>query len=128
MGAEIHVAHGGAGAHVAGVPGARHHRPHLRHPRRLLHLEGGREPAVDDGIGYRPGAALAHRLDAVVPEARRAGMGGGVREHETGEPLRRVQRQPLAHHPAERQAAEIGGGDIEAIHQSQHVAAEIPME
>ena len=87
--------------------------------------EPRREPALEHRRGDRLHAARADGRGALGPKLRRSEQRGGRAQHEPIDALGRLAREPHAHHPAQRDAAQRHALELEAVEQREQVPAEV---
>ena len=95
------------------------------HRFRVALLEAGREPARHDGVDDRLGPGVEHGCGALAPEVGRRQMGRGAHQDEARGAPRMEDAEGLGDHAAERQADDMGLGDVEGLEQAGEVVREV---
>ena len=88
---------------------------------------GRGEPALHDGVADRLQPVPLDRRDAGVPALGVADPGGGVAEHEGGEPPGVPHGEALRDHPADREADEAEALDAEMVDEGEEVV-DVPVD
>ena len=126
--AEIRITHRRAVAGVADRRGGGEHIGDALHLPRFGRGKARGKPAGDGGIAQLAHgllAALQHAVDPAVPHLIIGDLRCGIAQHQAGQALGGVKRQPLADQTAHGQAAEGETLDIQGIDQGQHIATQL---
>ena len=122
-GAQVEVGDRLAAARVALGRRGGDHRAVARDELGMRLRERRREPASDDGVGDHGRACPpCGRARRARPSSTRRQERGRADQDQLLDPLRRVDREPLADHAADRQPAVGGALELEPVHQREHVA------
>ena len=121
----IQVADGGTAPGISHRRGGEQRAPGRSDRRRVLLERSGREKAREDRVHDGRHAAFEHHSAARLHGGRVGHAGGRVGQNQVRQAIGRMHRQPLAHHPSQRQPAIRELSDAERIDQCQDVAAQL---